>query len=467
MRLINKFIIVILILFCISCKQNKINKLVINKNEININNINGDININDSYLVITEGGEYVLKGFINNGSVIIRTQDDVKLILDGINIKSDSNGAIVSQEKCNLTIESKVNSNNYIEDSTKRDDDTSKYNATIYSKGKLVLQGDGNLEIKGNYNDSINCIKNITIKNGNYKIISKQDGIQANDDIIIENGYFDIKTIGYDNVNISNYLFGGYDKDDDGSKKGIKTDGDIYINDGEFVFNTMDDSIHCSGDINIINSKMNISSFDDGIHADNKITIKNGDYTISQSYEGIEALDIVIENGIYRINAIDDGINANSKYKEESLENIRYSELIIYDGNFYVDAYGDCVDSNGNITIENGNFVFNCELEILDYDFKINILNANIIGFSSDYYSKPNNFNTSTNTLIFNFDEDLDVDSKINIIGNDVNLNYSNKITSSSILIINRELREDNNYYLEVNGKKIFDFNMKQKLLFR
>ena len=103
-----KFVLIMLILLCTSCKQKTVDKL-----EININSIKGDININNGYLVIEQGGVYTLRGLINNGSVVIRTKEDVKLILDGIKVKSDSNGAVVLEEKANLIIESEKNSNNY------------------------------------------------------------------------------------------------------------------------------------------------------------------------------------------------------------------------------------------------------------------------------------------------------------------------------------------------------------------
>ena len=457
-----KFVLIILILLCTSCKQKTVDKL-----EINVNSIKGDININNGYLVIEQGGVYILRGLINNGSIVIRTKEDVKLILDGVRIKSDFNGALVSEEKANLIIESEKNSNNYLEDSNKRGDGTKDYNATIYSKGKLTLQGEGYLEVRGNYNDGINCKKSVSIKGGNYKIVSKQDGIQTSDDIIIENGNFEISTIGYEEIDSSNYAFGGYDKASDGSKKGLKADENIYINDGIFVFYTIDDAIHSKSEISVITAKMNINTYDDAIHADTKITIKNGEYVIEQCYEGVEAVDVVIENGSYRINAIDDGINANSKYKEKkSLEDIRYSELVIHDGDFIINAYGDGIDSNGNITINRGNFVINCTEDVLDYDNEINIFDINLIGFSTEFLLMPNNFNTSTNTVIFNSNKHVDKDSKVNVIGNDTNLSYVNGINAFSILIMNSELRNNYDYYIEINNEKVLDFNINQELMY-
>lgn len=457
-----KFVLIMLILLCTSCKQKTVDKL-----EININSIKGDININNGYLVIEQGGVYTLRGLINNGSVVIRTKEDVKLILDGIKVKSDSNGAVVLEEKANLIIESEKNSNNYLEDSNKRGDGTKNYNATIYSKGKLTLQGEGYLEVRGNYNDGINCKKSVSIKSGNYKVVSKQDGIQASNDIIIENGNFEINTIGYEKIDSSNYAFGGYDKTSDGSKKGLKTDENIYINDGMFVFYTIDDAIYSKKEISVIVAKMNINTYDDAIHADNKITIENGEYVIERCYEGIEAVDIVIENGSYRINAMDDGINANSKYKEEkSLEDIRYSELVIHDGDFIISAYGDGIDSNGNITINMGNFVIDCTEDVLDYDNEINVFDINLIGFSTEFLLLPNNFNTSTNMVIFNFNKQVGKNSKINIIGSDTNLSYVNRINAFSILIINSGLKNNYDYYIEVNDEKVLDFSINQKLMY-
>lgn len=53
-----------------------------------------------------------------------------------------------------------------------------------------------------------------------------------------------------------------------------------------------------------------IQVVDDAIHSDVNVIVYDGTYTITTCYEGIEGGIVTIHDGIYQINASDDGINA-------------------------------------------------------------------------------------------------------------------------------------------------------------
>lgn len=97
---------------------------------------------------------------------------------------------------------------------------------------------------------------------------------------------------------------------DSTSTKGIKSDGALYVNGGNFTINSADDSFHSNSDATINDGTYTISSGDDGIHADNALLVNGGTITVTESYEGLEGLNITINDGKIDITASDDGMNA-------------------------------------------------------------------------------------------------------------------------------------------------------------
>lgn len=126
--------------------------------------------------------------------------------------------------------------------------------------------------------------------------------------------------------------FGSNDGDADESKT-IKSDKDVYINNGNIT----------------------LSSTDDAIKADKSITIDNATVTINNSVEGIEAPEINVSNSTVEINASDDGFNATSGNGGESNDG---SLLKITSGTIIINVSGgDGLDSNGDIEISGGTII--------------------------------------------------------------------------------------------------------------
>lgn len=376
-----------------------------------------DITLTGS-IKITEGGVYYLTGTISDGLISIDTKDSVKLVLNNVNITNSSGPAIVVISAENVVIETSENSKNYLTDGSSYSSSNQEYDGVIFSKDDLVLQGNGSLEIKANYQDGIVSKDDLKIISGTYIINSNDDGIRGKDSvyivdgtftinskgdaikttndtdsdkgfIYIEKGTFDItseqdgissilKTVidagtfnittggGSSNSSTNNSNWGRWGNsnttsNNTSSAKGIKSDGSITINGGTFTLNTSDDSIHSNNNVNIINGVINITSGDDGIHADENVIIENGTINISKSYEGIESANIAINNGIISVAASDDGINvANGdgsnmgRPGENSTNSSSNSKLVINGGTIYVNSTGDGIDVNGSAYIYGG-----------------------------------------------------------------------------------------------------------------
>ena len=322
-------------------------------------------------IVITEEGVYELSGEITDGYIEIDTLGNIKLILNNVSITNSSGPAIYIKNAENTVIYTAKDTINYLEDGntyTSFDD----VDGVIYSADDLILDGEGSLNIKANYQDGIVSKDDLKIINGTYNVDSLDDGIRGKDSLYILNGEFQITSggdglkstndtdsekgyvlildgtfkIGADldgiqaetkliikdgdleiitgggsnNASTSNsWGSWGFGQIDNDSAKGLKSGSNLVIENGIFNLDTSDDSIHSNNYIGIKLGTIVISSGDDGIHADEKLIIDDGDIDILKSYEGLESSNITINNGNINIVASDDGINVAGGNDQSSM----------------------------------------------------------------------------------------------------------------------------------------------------
>lgn len=156
----------------------------------------------------TEGVCYVVTGKTTDGSLIVNGNTNFELNLNGADITSASTTAIDIEGKGNAYLV--VNGTNKVKDGTAAD-----HKAAIYSKGKLLISGDGSLEVYGTYKNGIHGKTNIVIDKGVnlYVNSTANNGIKAGDNMYINGGI----------INVEVSADGG---------KAINGDADVVINGG-------------------------------------------------------------------------------------------------------------------------------------------------------------------------------------------------------------------------------------------
>ena len=346
---------------------------------------------------ITQGGTYVIEGSSTNSNILVNTEEDVILVLNNTNITNKIGPAITIENANKTVLTLNENTTNKLSNGTTENED---YDAVIYSKDDLTINGEGSLEIISNYENGIKCTDNLKIMSGNIKINSKTNGIIGKDSITIKSGNIDItsgkdgiktnntedQTLGNiiiedanitinseedgiqseNNLTINNGTFdittnngskeltikqewGKTNNTTSESSKAIKA-SNIIINNGAFKINSNDDGIHSNGNLTINNGTYEIKSSDDALHADKLLEINNGTLNIIGA-EGLEATYVKINDGNITIEASDDGINAGKKSSD-------YTPTIeINGGTITIKMYQgdtDGLDSNGNIYINGG-----------------------------------------------------------------------------------------------------------------
>ncbi len=289
------------------------NGTFIKTNNIILDNFNNDI-------TISEGGEYNIKGNFNH-SIFVNANDTVILNLNGVNISSKITSAIANRGENDLII-------NLVSDSFNNliDAGYSEYDGCIYSKGKLIIEGSGTLNINGNQKDG--------------------EGISTTDaDIIINGG----------KLNISS--------NDDGINVGGNS-GFISINEGEININSIGDGIDSNGNIVINGGKLFVLSGEKGkttgIDSDDGIEINGGeiiafgssDYqkpldTSKQNYLGFSVKNYISKNSelIFKNNlGLEYKVTAHQKFKT-----LIYSNPELVDGSYYLYVDGEQTEYSFNV----------------------------------------------------------------------------------------------------------------------
>ncbi|MBT3210041.1 MAG: carbohydrate-binding domain-containing protein [Bacteroidetes bacterium] len=423
-------------------------QIILNGSTITVNGTGATAE--ESTVTITSAGTYSLTGTLDDGQIIVNTEDEeiVRLILNGAGLNCSTNAPIyvLSAEKAMIVLAD--NSENYVTDGTSyifENPEDDEPNAAIYSKSDLTIYGNGTLTVEGNYNDGITSKDGLIITSGTININSVDDGIRGKDYLIVKDGSITVEAAG---VGIKS------DNEDDTSKgyitiekgeinitaggeaieaekdveivlgeivlssggKGINGTIGVFIDDGNFTISSVDDAIHSNGFITINDGSFVISSDDDAIHADYDLVINDGDINITNSYEGIESAegDITINGGEIHIVSSDDGINSAANGN---------NYIYINGGYIVIDAEADCFDSNGSMEISGGTVfvsssgvrggtIVDCDSYTLDGGFMVGLSASSrhtaYPNTSSDQYSLVIDFSSSqqAGTLIHIQDSD-------------------------------------------------------------
>lgn len=378
-------------------------------------------------VTINSSGTYSISGTLRDGQIEVNAgdEDNVQLILNGVNItNSTSSGIYVANSKNTYVILEDGTSNevtdgeNYIFEDTSTDEP----NAAIFSKSDLFISGTGSLKVNAKYNNGITSKDDLEIADGTISIDSVADGIRGRDSITISSGNIIINSQG-DGMKSNNdedtekgyVLIEGGTINITSGEDGIQAETVATITGGDITINSVDDSIHSKDKVEINGGTINIKSGDDGIHADSIIDINNGDITIAKSYEGIEAETININNGNIKVTSSDDGVNAsggddgssiNGRPGQNNFASAGKGTININGGKIVVDASGDGLDANGSIYMKDGTVIVNGPEDnangSVDYDGEFQITGGLLIAAgSSGMAQSPSEISSQNSINIF------------------------------------------------------------------
>ncbi|MDE6092342.1 MAG: carbohydrate-binding domain-containing protein, partial [Ruminococcus sp.] len=381
-------------------------------------------------------------GNVNTVEGAVFARDDIKFKGSGtLTINGNTDDAIVCKNDIkiyngNITI-------NAVDDGIRGKDSVTIGNAkdTDFSTLSLTVKtqsGDG-IKSTATDTDTTKSYGIVTINGGTVDITSYADGIQAEQDVVINGGDINIYTYegsGFTGSGSSsssgNQWGGGFgggmgggiqdgnSNKTDISAKGIKAvglydtagttwqgGGNITVNGGNITVDSSDDSLHCGGQMNINGGVFKLASADDAMHSDHDLILGNsgGAYSdfevyVTKCYEGVEGENIYQYSGTVVVKADDDGYNAaggadgsgsgnnmgwNQGGRPGGMGSAGNNTLNIAGGIAIVQSASgdhDAFDSNGSISMTGGIVIANGQ-ECIDCDGTKNTTGATVAEISS------------------------------------------------------------------------------------
>ena len=143
------------------------------------------ISVSGSKITISKGGHYEISGTLDNGQIYIETdKKKVKLFLNNCSITNKAGSAINCQAAKKVTLETLPGTVNDIQDGGTHDED----HGAIYSEDTVVLKGEGELNVTGNYAHGVHSDDDIQVKGGNINITATKSCLHSNDAVEIFGG---------------------------------------------------------------------------------------------------------------------------------------------------------------------------------------------------------------------------------------------------------------------------------------
>lgn len=279
-------------------------------------------------VLITEAGTYLVEGSLSAGQLVVDVpeEDDVTIVLSGVDITSSTGPALQVASADDATIVLAEGTDNQLTDAATYaqtedtvDEETGETvdapNAALYSTADLTIAGAGALTVNGSSNDGVTSKDGLVILSGQVAVTAVDDGIRGKDFLSIEGGTITVEAGG-----------DGLTSDNTGDGTGI---------------------VLVAG----ADTDVTVAAGDDAVTAANVVDFVDGTLTVSSSLEGVEAARIIIEGGALSVTSSDDAINAASDTVAASLE--------ISGGSVTLTTEGDGLDSNGTITMTGGEVVIN------------------------------------------------------------------------------------------------------------
>lgn len=370
--------------------------------EISGNGIQADGKV----LKITQAGTYVFSGNMSDGQIQVEADKDdvVHIVLGGLTASSSSSSVIYGIQSKKIVITLAKGQENILSDASSyvyENASEDEPNACIFSKDDVSINGEGILNIHGNYEDGIRSKDDLKIINGTLNIDAQQHGLKGKDSVTIKDGDLTI-TAGGDGIKSNNDTDAdkGYILLDGGTYRitaaqdGIQAETVLQINDGSGSITSGGGSTNASYDENGQiqedwgqwggkmgeQPKMNGQEPPDGVKTEAGQTPPDGEMPGDGQ---IPADGGMSEEGQTPVK--DSGVGAEDGESSDSAKGLKGGTgIYLNGGDFTIDSSDDSIHCNGNVTINDGTYIMDSGDDGVHADQEL-IINGGVIQINKSY----------------------------------------------------------------------------------
>ena len=206
------------------------------------------VSFENGTVTVSAAGTYVIKGELESGGITVRAskEDDVKLVLDGVNISNSGFAALYVFSADNVIVTLAEGSENYLSSSGDFSQiDENNVNACVYSKDDIAFNGGGTLVVNCESGHGIAAKDDMAVSGTVMRITAGGHGINVNDSLKIDGASMTVRS-GKDAIHCEN-----------GEDAGL---GNVYVSKGSFTFVTEGDGIDASGIVRIDGGTFDVES---------------------------------------------------------------------------------------------------------------------------------------------------------------------------------------------------------------
>lgn len=380
----------------------------------------------DGTVTITGKGYYVLEGNYE-GTVLIDAPEDEKvhLVLNGVTVKGQTGPAIY--EKCSdklivMLVSGTVN--NLSDAVTYADTSEDSADACLYATDDLTVNGEGTLNIAGNYKAGIKTKDDLKIMSGIINVTAADDALKGHDSLSVAGGVITVSA----------------------GDDGLHSDGNVVIDNG--TVNVLKSVEAVEGLTITVNAgTVNVIASDDGFNA----TDGSGSQFGGGNFTGFRG------NKTGNVQ----GSSAASDQKQESPTEATVTPTIfINGGEIFINSNGDGLDANGNIEM-NGGCVYvsgatNDGNNATDYDgtFIMNGGNLTASGMSGMYQS----ISSGSSCYVIDYTDQSLIEAGTEVLlkdGDTVIYSFTVAKKADSLLLTGDKLEKGKEYTLKIGGESV------------
>lgn len=293
------------------------------------------VKISGSTVTITDEGTYVISGTLDDGMIVVNSEetDKTQLVFDGVSVNSETSAPlyIVEGDKVFVTLAS-GSENTLSNGGTFGAIDDNNIDGAVFSKQDITFNGAGSLTVNSPAGHGIVCKDDLVFTSGTYAINSASHGLDANDSVRAANAALTI-TAGKDGIHAEN--------------TDQETLGFVYISSGTYDVSGEGDGISASAYMQLEGGTFDIVSGGGSVNAAEQASDSWGGFMGGPGGKG----------GMGGNAPVDVAAGDSDDDSSTSIKGLKSSgSMLINAGTFKIDSADDAVHSNASITVNGGTF---------------------------------------------------------------------------------------------------------------